>query len=510
MKNRRRKTPETISRLKRKHLPHLETELSAKAILDQAAVALDDSEERLRAILDTAVEGIITIDQHGLIESMNPAAVRIFGYNQAEIVGENVNVLMPSPYREQHDSYIANYLRTGRAKIIGVGREVSGRRKDGTVFPMDLSVSEVNLSGRRLFTGFVRDISERKEAEKALGHFAAMVESSDDAIIGKTLDGHISSWNKGAEKIFGYTREEMVGKHISILIPADRADEEPMIIERIRRGEAVEHYETVRRRKDGKLIEVSVTISPIHNTDGKIVGASKVARDITERKRLQKEILEISDREQRRIGQDLHDGLCQQLAGIELMSQVLEQNLAAKSKEGAERVGQIAAHIREAINHTRSLARGLSPVTLESEGLMAALHELAENTTKIFNVRCSFVCDPPVPFNDQVAASQLFRIAQEAVSNAIRHGKAKEIVIQLKERHDKIVVTISDNGTGFPKTIPPRKGMGLRIMQSRAGMIGGTLVLDNIPSGGARVSCALSRKSKPSRNKGNHGHKKEK
>src|SRR4029077_5219311 len=139
---------------------------------------------------------------------------------------------------------------------------------------------------------------------------------------------------------------------------------------------------------------------------------------------------------------------------IELMSQVLEQNLAAKSKEGAERVGQIAAHIRDAINHTRSLARGLSPVTLESEGLMAALHELAANTKKVFNVHCGFVCEPPVPFNDQVAASQLFRIAQEAVSNALRHGKATEIVIQLKERHGKIVVTVSDNGAGFPKSIP--------------------------------------------------------
>lgn len=507
MKNYRRETAKATSRNEKESLSHSETELSTQAKLDWATLALDDSEERLRAILETAVEGIITIDERGTIESMNPAAIRIFGYTPGELIGKNVNVLMPSPYHEQHDGYLSNYRRTGNARIIGIGREVSGRHKDGTVFPLDLSVSEVNLSGRRLFTGFVRDITERKEAEKALSHFAAMVESSDDAIIGKTLDGHITSWNKGAEKIFGYTRKEMFGKHISILIPADRADEEPMIIERIKRGESVEHFETVRQRKDGKLIEVSVTISPIHDTCRKILGASKIARDITERKRLQKEILEISDREQRRIGQDLHDGLCQQLAGIELMSQALEQNLATKSIEEAERVGQIAAHIREAINHTRTLARGLSPVTLESEGLMAALHELAANTKKIFGVQCSFVCDPPVPFGDQAAASQLFRIAQEAVSNAIRHGKAAAIVIQLKERHGKIVVTVSDNGSGFPKSIPLRKGMGLRIMQSRAGMIGGTLVLDNNPSGGARVSCTVSRKIG---NKDNHARKKAK
>jgi two-component system, LuxR family, sensor kinase FixL len=362
-------------------------ELSTQEKLAQAALALDDSEERLRAILETAVEGIITIDERGCIESMNPAAVRTFGYKPSEVIGKNVNILMPSPYHEQHDTYLANYRQTGKAQIIGIGREVSGRRKDGTIFPMDLSVSEVKLAGRRLFTGFVRDI--------------------------------------------------------------------------------------------------------------------------TDRKRLEKEILETSDREQRRIGQDLHDGLCQQLAGIELMSQVLEQNLAKKSKPAADRVGEIAGHVRDAISHTRLLARGLSPVTLESEGLMSALHELAANTKKMFHIDCSFRCDPPVPLDDQAAASQLFRIAQEAVSNAIRHGKATHIIIQLKEQRGKITVSVSDNGTGFPTTFPKQKGMGLRIMQSRAGMIGATLVLDNQPTGGARVVCSVS-KATFQKKRSNRARKKEK
>jgi two-component system CheB/CheR fusion protein len=373
MKNHRKTKAHPVAPLTTPDSPAHRTELSTRQKLARAATALDDTEERLRAILETAVEGIITIDERGTIESMNPAAVRIFGYKPSDVVGKNVHVLMPSPYHEQHDSYLANYRKTGKARIIGIGREVSGRRKDGTIFPMDLSVSEVKLAGRRLFTGFVRDITERKQLEK--------------------------------------------------------------------------------------------------------------------------EILETSDREQRRIGQDLHDGLCQQLAGIELMSQALEQNLAARSKPDAARVGEIAGHVRDAISHTRRLARGLSPVTLESEGLMSALHELAANTKKIFNVVCGFRCEPPVPLNDQAMASQLFRIAQEAVSNAIRHGRATQIVIQLKEHRGRIIVSVSDNGAGFPPTIPIRKGMGLRIMQSRAGMIGGTLVLDNNPSGGARVVCSVSRKT---------------
>jgi two-component system, LuxR family, sensor kinase FixL len=355
-------------------------ELSTQQELSQALVK--DREERLRAILETAVEGIITIDEHGIIESVNAAAEKIFGYRAKEIIGKNIGVLMPSPHREGHDDYIANYLHTGHAKIIGIGREVAGRRKNGTVFPMDLSVSEVKLATRRMFTGFIRDITERKQIEK--------------------------------------------------------------------------------------------------------------------------EILEISDREQRRIGQDLHDGLCQHLAGIELMSQVLAQKLAPKSKAHAKQVSKIASHVRDAISHTRSLARGLSPVTIESEGLMSALYELATNTEKIFRVHCGCDFDEPVAMHDHAAATHLFRIAQEAVSNAIKHGKARRVVISLRDTRGRIVLKVSDNGEGFPKRTPKNKGMGLRIMQSRAGMIGGTIAIERKRSGGMSVTCAVPQNSPSQKTPKNH------
>jgi chemotaxis family two-component system sensor kinase Cph1 len=136
------------------------------------AAAVQDGEERLRAILQTAVEGIITVDERGVVETINPAAEAIFGWTSAEIVGRNISNLMPTPYRNEHDTYMQNYLRTGQAKIIGIGREVTGMRKDGSVFPMDLAVSEVKLSSRRLFAGFIRDITERKRAEARLEEFA--------------------------------------------------------------------------------------------------------------------------------------------------------------------------------------------------------------------------------------------------------------------------------------------------------------------------------------------------
>lgn len=167
--------PELVARLK-----ELESRVSdairkrpapAPSPAAEAAV-LAGSEERLRAILQTAVEGIITIDEQGIIESLNPAAEQTFGFRAEEVIGRNVSCLMPSPYREEHDSYMANYQRTGRAKIIGIGREVVGQRKDGSLFPMDLAVSEVRLADRRLFTGFVRDITERKKSEARLAELA--------------------------------------------------------------------------------------------------------------------------------------------------------------------------------------------------------------------------------------------------------------------------------------------------------------------------------------------------
>lgn len=460
-----------------------------RAQKQQAANALLEQDARLRAILETAVEGIITIDDRGVIESANPAAEKIFGYPSGELVGRNVSVLMPMPDRAAHDGYLHNYQHTGHAKIIGIGREVVGRRKDGKAFPMDLSVSEVRLADRRLYTGFIRDITERKEAEKALLHHAALVESSDDAIIGKTLDGRVTSWNQGAELVFGYSRKEMIGQSILTLMPPSRKAEEREILKRIRRGESVDHFETVRRRKDGRLIDISVTISPIRDPQGNIIGASKVARDITERKRLEKEILEISEREQRRIGQDLHDGLCQHLAGIEMLSQVLAQRLAARHKNGSARATEIARAVREAISQTRLLARGLSPVTLESEGLMSALAELAFNLEKIFGVYCVFDCEKIVKCDDQAAATHLFRIAQEAVSNAIKHGKARMITISLREDPAQLRLTVSDNGKGFPENFSGGTGMGLRIMQTRIGMVGGTVKFERNPGGGIRVYC---------------------
>lgn len=233
-------------------------------------------------------------------------------------------------------------------------------------------------------------------------------------------------------------------------------------------------------------------VGPVQDKAGQNTNWLIIFRDITERKHLEKQLLEVSDQERHRIGQDLHDGLCQQLAGIELMSQVLEQKLAARSKADAARAADIARHVREAIGQTRSLARGLSPVTLESEGLPSALHELATNAEKMFGLECVVECSGAVRLTAPATLTHLYRIAQEAVSNAIKHGKASRVVIRLDSTPVRTVLQVEDNGTGFSENALKANGMGLRTMQYRAGMIGGVLSIQRKPGGGTTVTCSVS------------------
>jgi len=238
-------------------------------------------------------------------------------------------------------------------------------------------------------------------------------------------------------------------------------------------------------------------IGPVKDLAGRNTHWLIIFRDITEHKRLEREILEISDQERRRIGQDLHDGLCQELAGIELMSQVLHQKLGAKSKADAARAGEIARYVREAITQTRSLARGLAPVTLESEGLPSALNELAATTEKLFGISCKVECADLLPMLATPTAMHLYRIAQEAVSNAIKHGKATRVVIRVQSRAERLDLQVIDNGCGMPKVLPRNDGMGLRIMRYRAGMMSGLLSIQPHESGGTSVSCSVPLRVSP-------------
>lgn len=491
--------------------------------------ALRESEKRLRAIWETAVEGIITIDERGSIESLNPAASRIFGYTPEKIIGRNVSVLMPSPDREKHDSYIANYLRTGKAKIIGIGREVVGQHKDGTVFPMDLSISEVRLDDRRIFTGLVRDITERKRAEEALREseqrMRAILETAVEGIITIDERGIIESLNPAACRIFGYEQEELMGRNVNVLMPTPhREHHDGYLVNYLRTGQAKIigiGREVVGLRRDGTTFPMELSVGEVKLGNRRMF--TGLVRDISERRYLERAVAAAAEQERARISRELHDGLGQQLGGLLFMMNGLCRDLQSANPAQAETARQLSGELATAIEQARNLSHELYAVPPQPDGLMQALDNLAERVSSTHGTASEFASDT-VLVHDPIVASHLYRVAQEAVHNALKHSRATRIWIELTQQPAGVELRVRDNGVGFSPQpgdvgqasslavqrasmpiesagrIPPepadrtsaaRRGLGLRTMEQRARLIGGRLRVQTQPGAGVEVICSI-------------------
>ncbi len=250
----------------------------------------------------------------------------------------------------------------------------------------------------------------------------------------------------------------------------------------------IQNIDRVITDKLGKDHLLLVNVKHVSIQEGTVL---YTCRDVTERRSLEKAVLEATGREQRRIGQDLHDGLGQHLAGVLFMSKVLQDQLSARSAAEAAEGAQILQLIRQAIDQVRMLARGLNPVNLKEQGLLSSLKELAGGVENLFGIACIVEGDEDIVIQDDTIATHLYRIAQEAVNNAIKHGKAKNVFINLAAAHGNVTLTVEDNGSGFPEELGKRKGMGLKIMGYRANMIRGFLQLQPAPDGGSIVRCTI-------------------
>jgi PAS domain S-box-containing protein len=332
--------------------------------------ALTASEARLRAVVETAGEAIITIDERGIVESVNPATEKLFGYRAEELIGHNIQILMPPPYREEHDRYLARYLQTGEKRIIGIGREVQGQRQDGSIFPLDLAVSEFRVQGRRLFMGAIRDISARKQLER--------------------------------------------------------------------------------------------------------------------------EVLEVATLEQRRIGQALHDSTGQELSALALLAQTLLESLEKQAPPMTPLAVRIGEGLQRVLSQVRAYSRGLIPVEVDTRGLRVALTGLASRTSELHGLHCHFDCPDAVEVADNQTATHLYHIAQEAVTNALRHAQARQISISLDRDGPLLVLRVQDDGIGLPAESGDSKGMGLKIMAYRAGLIQARLNVERGETAGTIVTCTLS------------------
>ena len=257
-----------------------------------AAQALRDSETRYRRLFEAARDGILILDaETGVVVDVNPFLVELLGFPREEIVGKE---LWELGFFKDTAASKAHFLELQQKEYIRY-EDLPLETADGQQFEVEFTSNVYDSGDRRVFQCNIRDITERRQVETRLAQLAAIVESSDDAILGKTLDGLITSWNAGAERLYGYSAQEILGKPVSMLIPPDRPDELPEILNRIKRGESIRHYETVRQRHDGSQMDVSITVSPIKDASGQIIGASTIARDITARKRAEQELQTYSE-----------------------------------------------------------------------------------------------------------------------------------------------------------------------------------------------------------------------
>ncbi|HTP12886.1 MAG TPA: PAS domain S-box protein [Bacteroidota bacterium] len=262
------------------------------------------SDSPFYGILEAIPNGVIITDEEGTIVFANKKSGELFGYLPRELLGKPVESLVPQNSRHSHEQDRSRYAKHPTTRPMGAGRDLYGLRKDGHTIPVEIGLSHFTIDGRKLILASIVDISARKHAHEVQNRLASIVENASDAIVAKNLDGTITAWNAGAEKLFGYRAAEALGKNISILIPPDRAEEETDIIRRIRNGEVIEHFESVRKRRDGSTVDVSLTISPIRDELGVVTGVSKIARDISEAKRAEQALVrsETLLREMGRIG----------------------------------------------------------------------------------------------------------------------------------------------------------------------------------------------------------------
>jgi PAS domain S-box-containing protein len=311
--------------------------------------------------------------------------------------------------------------------------------------------------------------------------------------------GHVLRANRAQLELLGLASEEVLGRPIANFIAEEETAED--VLSRLTRGETLHNYRARLRQSNGTLKHVLVDANGLWE-DGKLVHSRWFVRDISRRLELEREILATTDREQRRIGQDLHDDLGQQLAGIEFLTQTLVGQLARVSKPAEVRAREIARMVQRTMTHARELARGLSPIGLETDGLTVSLRELAARTKKLFRVDCRFKSKGTVLIHDHHVGIHLYRIAQEAVSNAVKHGKASRIDIGLTKNAERIVLAVSDNGIGLPVKLRNKKGMGLHVMQYRAGVIDASLIAQRQPDGGTAFVCSVKEPpAKPARKK---------
>ncbi len=471
-------------------------------------VPSEEAQAYLAAIITSSDDAIISKDLNGNITSWNPAAEKIFGFAASEAVGKHISIIIP-PEKFSEEDYILGEVRAGRRVD---HFETTRRRKTGEAVQISVTVSPIkNKDGKIIGASKVaRDISSIRNAERASAYLGAIIESSDDAIIAKDLNGFITSWNKSAERIFGYTEQEVVGRHITILIPAERLAEEDKILTTLKKGNRIDHFETWRRHKDGHLVPVSLTVSPIRNAAGEVVGASKVSRDISERINSEKDLRDTNRKKDEFLANMSHELRTPMNAVIGLSTLLKAMDgMPEKARKYVETLSTSADNLMDLINDLLDFAK-IEAESFEVETIEFHLAAQVEKVISMANVKARekkldlylsytpdlnrhFIGDP----------LRLGQVLNNLVFNAIKFTDKGSIELDITGQEDEtehltwVTFKISDTGIGIPpakldsifqkfmqadSTITRRyggTGLGLAICQACVDKMGGTIQVES-------------------------------
>jgi PAS domain S-box-containing protein len=480
---------------------------------------------RLAAVVRSSHDAIATKTLNGIITNWNQSAERIFGYKPKEIIGKSILTLIPKD-RQSEEEEILRKVRRGESLE---HYETVRRRKDGKLIDVSLTISPIKGPTGEIVgvSKIARDITEKKQTERRLAEQARLLDLTSDAIIVRDHQDRIVYWNRGAEEMYGFSAKEAVGKITHELLQTTHPEKLEKIRKKLKRHN---HWsgELIHTRKDGGKVVVMSRWSLDRDTRGKPMSVLETNTDITARKRaevelqrskdllervveqrtkelliantglkneierrkgLEGEILSISDREQQRLGQELHDGLCQHLTAVAFMARSVALRLKNHRVIEVGDIDKIAQLVNDAATDTRNLSRALHRLDVDAAGLVDALQDLVDR--EIWRTPCRLEIKPSFRIEDDVAAAHLYRIAREAVINANKHAQAREIIVKLQRSRQEMVLHVIDDGVGLSDERKLKQGLGLHIMNYRAQLVGGRLEIDSPKNRGTRVSCYL-------------------